>query len=41
MISYLEVEDDGPDEAESQFGISVDDVLASDIDLNSNNNMLG
>jgi hypothetical protein len=40
MISYLEVEDDCPDEAESQFGISVDDVFASDVDLNNNNNVL-
>ena len=26
------MEDDGPDEAEGEFGVSVDDVLAADVD---------
>ena len=32
LISYLEVEDDGPDEAEGELGVAVDDVLAADVD---------
>ena len=31
-MSYLEVEDDGPDEAEGELGVAVDDVLAADVD---------
>ena len=31
-ISYLEVEDDGPDEAEGELRIAVDDVLTADVD---------
>ena len=30
--SYLEVEDDGPDEAKGEFGVAVDNVLAPDVD---------
>ena len=30
--SYLEVEDDGPDEAEGEFGVAVHNVLSSDVD---------
>ena len=30
--TYLEVEDDGPDEPEGELGVSVDDVLAADVD---------
>ena len=32
LISYLEVEDDGPDEAERQLGVAVDNVFAADVD---------
>ena len=31
-VSYLEVEDDGPDEAEGELGVAVHDVLAADVD---------
>ena len=31
-VSYLEVEDDGPDEAEGELGVAVHDVLPSDVD---------
>jgi len=31
-LSYLEVEDDGPDEAEGELGVPVHDVLAADVD---------
>ena len=30
--SYLEVKDDGPDEAEGQLGVAVHNVLSSDVD---------
>ena len=30
---YLEVEDDGPDEAQGEFRVPVDDVLATNVDL--------
>ena len=30
--TYLKVEDDGPDEPECEFWVSVDDVLAADVD---------
>lgn len=30
--TYLEVQDDGPDEAEREFGVPVDDVFSSDVD---------
>ena len=32
VIPYLEVEDDGPDEAERQLGVAVDNVFAADVD---------
>ena len=31
-LSYLEVKDDGPDEAECQLGVAVHNVLSSDVD---------
>ena len=31
-LSYLEVEDDRPNEAECELGVAVHDVLASDVD---------
>ena len=31
-VSYLEVEDDGPDEAEGELGVAVPDVLPADVD---------
>ena len=30
--TYLKVEDDGPDEPECEFGVSVDDVFSPDVD---------
>ena len=38
--SYLEVEDDCPDEAKSEFGISINNILSSNVDLNKLENTI-
>lgn len=32
LLMYLEVQDDGPDQTQGQFGVSVGDVIVPDVD---------